>query len=194
MLLEELKKPHTCFWVAHRNGAALQTRRMVWKYAATIAGQYHSVTVNYNIVLLSRHRSENLTPPLDMNPRKENLRLIHHGWARPGGQPVTLIFCCFTGRDAGYDAQLRWYYSWYPLNGRLEAQALLLSGSTEVVLSAEHLFHTISVTAGVKSNCLPRENMRGSVRRQCWCRTSITNWLQLTKSDLSQDLAKYLYN
>lgn len=39
-----------------------QTRGLAWKYSAAISGQYHNVPVNYNIMLLSHHRLETLTP------------------------------------------------------------------------------------------------------------------------------------
>lgn len=39
-----------------------QTRGLAWKYSAAISGQYHNVPVNYNIMLLSHHRLEILTP------------------------------------------------------------------------------------------------------------------------------------
>lgn len=39
-----------------------QTRGLAWKYSAAISGQYHNVPINYNIMLLSHHRLETLTP------------------------------------------------------------------------------------------------------------------------------------
>lgn len=37
---------------------------------------------------------------------------------------------------------------------------LFVSGSTDLSSTAKHLFHMISQVSGVKSNCLPQENIQ----------------------------------
>lgn len=55
-------KPYECSLVVQRNRRGRQTRGLAWKHSAAISGQYHNVPINYNIMLLSHHRLETLTP------------------------------------------------------------------------------------------------------------------------------------